>query len=57
VQSLIQANEFKPASSGRRGPTSRFEKLVEEANKLPRRSQQRIADTLEALIAREAQAT
>ena len=57
LQSLIQIKEFKPASSGRRGPTSRFEKLVEEANKLPRRRQQRIADTLEALIAREAQAS
>lgn len=53
LQSLIQCDEIKTAA-GRRGPTSRFEKLVEEATKLPRRRQQRIADTLEALIAQEA---
>lgn len=40
-------------SNGRRGPASRLEKLVEQAAKLPRRRQQRIADTLEALIAQE----
>ncbi len=56
LQSLIQCDEIKTASS-RRGPTSRFEKLVEEANKLPRRRQQRIAETLEALIAQEAKAS
>lgn len=57
LQTLIQTDASKPMQSGRRGPTSRFEKLVEEAHKLPRRRQQRIADTLEALIARELKAS
>ena len=49
----VSASGQKP----HRGPASRLEKLVEEATKLPRRRQQRIADTLEALIAQEAKAS
>lgn len=45
------------SSSRRRGPASRLEKLVEQASKLPRRRQQRIADTLEALLAQESKAS
>jgi transcriptional regulator with XRE-family HTH domain len=56
LQTLIQCDELKTTTI-RRGPISRFEKLVEEATKLPRRRQQRIADTLEALIAQEAKAS
>lgn len=41
-------------SNGRRGPASRLERLMEQAAQLPRRRQQRIADTLEALLAQEA---
>lgn len=45
------------APSGRRGPASRLEQLMEQASRLPRRRQQRIADTLEALLAQEAKAS
>jgi transcriptional regulator with XRE-family HTH domain len=45
------------ATNGRRGPASRLEKLMEQAAQLPRRRQQRIADTLEALLAQEAKAS
>jgi transcriptional regulator with XRE-family HTH domain len=56
LQTLIQCDELKTVTA-KRGPISRFEKLVEEASKLPRRRQQRIVDTLEALIAQEAKAS
>jgi transcriptional regulator with XRE-family HTH domain len=56
LQTLIQCDELKTAPN-RRGPSSRFEKLMDEATKLPRRRQQRIADTLEALLAQESKAS
>jgi transcriptional regulator with XRE-family HTH domain len=56
LQTLIQCDEPK-AAPNRRGPSSRFEKLMDEATKLPRRRQQRIADTLEALLAQESKAS
>jgi transcriptional regulator with XRE-family HTH domain len=55
IDELLATGAARP--NGRRGPSSRLEKLMDEATKLPRRRQQRIADTLEALIAQEAKAS
>lgn len=52
IEQLLAINST--SASGRRGPASRLEKLIEQAARLPRRRQQRIADTLEALLAQEA---
>ena len=52
IEELLAVNP--QASARRRGPASRLERLMAEAAKLPRRRQQRIADTLEALLAQEA---
>jgi transcriptional regulator with XRE-family HTH domain len=56
ISVLIQCKDSS-AAKRHRGPASRLEKLVDEASKLPRRRQKRIADTLEALIQQEAQAS
>ena len=56
LSSLVQCDESL-SSKRHRGPASRLEQLLDEASKLPRRRQKRIADTLELLIQQEAQAS
>jgi hypothetical protein len=51
VQALFLMDQSDPQKH--RGPSSRFEKLLEEVSKLPRRKQQIIADVVEALITKE----
>ena len=53
IEELLNV-DAKKKESRHRGPASRLEKLFDEASKLPRRRQQRIADTLEALLSQEA---
>lgn len=43
-----------PKAARHRGPASQFEHIIEKVSQLPRRRQQRITKTLEALIAQEA---
>lgn len=57
IQDLLGAEPTRTQKPTHRGPASRLERLISEAGKLPRRRQQRIADTLELLIEREAQAS
>ena len=57
IQNLIELDQNDSRPKRHRGPASRIEKLLEEVNQLPRRRQQRIADTLEALIAQEGKAS
>jgi transcriptional regulator with XRE-family HTH domain len=42
-----------PRTARHRGPASQFEQILDKVNQLPRRRQQRIAKTLEALVAQE----
>jgi len=41
------------APARHRGPSSKFESMIDEVSKLPRRRQQRVANLLETLIAQE----
>ena len=54
VGELLSIN---PETARQRGPGGRIGKLLDAITRLPRRRQQRIADTIEALISQEAKAS
>lgn len=49
----LLATQSAPRAVRHRGPASHFEQIIDKVSQLPRRRQQRIAKTLETLVAQE----